>query len=94
MYLHNAQVCNQGILKIQQNSSNNIRSTFVLESLLISRNERESNLNRILLRLGGFYLRMAFLGAIGHIMGGFGLQVHMFGGKAVSTAVMGHFLMD
>ena len=74
--------------------------------LLIVRNEQESDLNKIVLRLGGFHLQMSFLGAIGHIMGGSGLQellecvyapnavVHMLSGKAVSRAVRGHFLVE
>lgn len=49
---------------------------------------------------------MSFLGTIGHIMGGSGLQellecvyapnavVHMLSGKAVSRAVRGHFLVE
>lgn len=73
------------------------------KALLITRNERESDLNRIVIRLGGFHLQMSFLGAIGHIMSGSGLQellecvyasnavVHMLSGKAVSRAVRGHF---
>lgn len=76
------------------------------KALLITRNERESDLNRIVIRLGGFHLQMSFLGAIGHIMGGSGLQellecvyapnavVHMLSGKAVSRAVRGHFLVE
>lgn len=75
MHLHNAQARNQGIFKIQQNNSNNLRSSPALESLLIFWKERESNLNinRIVLRLGGFYLQIGFLGVVGHIMGGLGL---------------------
>ena len=49
---------------------------------------------------------MSFLGCIGHLMAGSGLQellelvyakkavIHMLSGKAVSRAIRGHFLVD
>ena len=55
-----------------------------------------SDLNDIILRLGGFHAEMSFLGAIGHLMAGSGLRelmefiyasnavVHMFSGKAIA----------
>jgi hypothetical protein len=58
------------------------------------------------IRLGGFHTQMSFLGSIGHLMDGSGLQEllevvyasntvgHMLSGKAVSRAVRGHLLVD
>ena len=66
----------------------------------------DSNLKHIVLRLGGFHMEMSFLGSIGHLMAGSGLQElletvyasntvsHMMTGKAVSRAVRGHMLVD
>ena len=65
-----------------------------------------SYLRNIVLRLGGFHTEMSFLGSIGHIMAGSGLQEllelvyaqnavgHMLSGKAISRAVRGHLLVD
>ena len=65
-----------------------------------------SHLKSIVLRLGGFHIEMSFLGCIGHLMAGSGLQellelvyaknavMHMLSGKAVSRAIRGHFLVD
>ena len=65
-----------------------------------------SHLKSIMLRLGGFHIEMSFLGCIGHLMAGSGLQellelvyaknavMHMLSGKAVSRASRGHFLVD
>ena len=58
------------------------------------------------LRLGGFHTEMSFLGSIGHLMMGSGLQdlletvytpnavTHMLTGKAIARAVRGLFLID
>ena len=66
----------------------------------------DSDLKHIVLRLGGFHMEMSFLGSIGHLMAGSGLQEllevvyasntvsHMLTGKAVSRAVRGHILVD
>ena len=66
----------------------------------------KSPLKSIILRLGGFHTLMSFLGSIGHIMEGSGLQhileqvydpctvKHMFSGKAYARAVRGHFLLS
>jgi len=68
--------------------------------------EPRSPLKKIVLRLGGFHTEMSFLGTIGYIMSGSGLQdvlqsiyapnavTHMLTGKAVSRAIRGHFLVD
>ncbi len=65
-----------------------------------------SDLRNIVLRLGGLHTEMSFLGSIGHLMGGSGLQEvlgvvyaentvsHMLSGKAISRAVRGHLLVD
>ena len=60
----------------------------------------------IILRLGGLHTEMSFLGAIGHLMGGSGLQdlleviyadtavSHILTGKAISRAIRGHILVE
>lgn len=60
----------------------------------------------IVCRLGGFHLMMSFLGSIGSMMKGSGLEealekaygqnvvVSMLSGKAISRAVRGHFMVD
>ena len=65
-----------------------------------------SHLKGMVLRLGGFHMQMSFLGSIGHLMAGSGLQErievvftgnalrHMLTGKAISRAVRGHMLVD
>lgn len=77
------------------------------KALNIIQNEPSgSDLKSIVLRLGGFHIEMSFLGCIGHLMAGSGLQellelvyaknavIHMLSGKAVSRAIRGHFLVD
>ena len=62
-----------------------------------------TELNQVVLRLGGFHMQMSFLGSIGHLMAGSGLQevlevvyaethavTHMMTGEAVSRAIRGH----
>ena len=73
---------------------------------IINGSSGTSPLRKIVLRLGGFHTEMSFLGSIGHLMMGSGLQdlletvyapnavIHMFTGKAVARAVRGHFLID
>ena len=65
-----------------------------------------SDLKGMVLSLGGFHMQMSFLGSIGHLMAGSGLQElldvvlagnalrHMLTGKAISRAVRGHVLVD
>ena len=78
-----------------------------LKALMIVRSEpQDSELKSIVLRLGGLHTEMSFLGCIGHIMAGSGLQEvlelvyaknavgHMLTGKAVARAVRCHFLVD
>lgn len=64
-------------------------------------------MKQIVLRLGGLHTEMSFLGSIGHLRRGSGLQElleviiyasnsvgHMLCGKAISRAVRGHLLVD
>ena len=65
-----------------------------------------SDLKDIILRLGGFHAEMSFLGCIGYLMAGSGLQevleliyasnavVHMLSGKAIARAVRAHLIVD
>jgi hypothetical protein len=77
------------------------------KALLIVLNEPgDSDMKSIVLRLGGLHIQMSFLGCIGHIMAGSGLQdvlelvyaknavVHMLSRKAIARAIRGHFLVD
>ena len=77
------------------------------KALTVILNESEnSDLHSIVLKLGGFHTLMSFLGSIGHLMDGSGLNDilevayapnavgHMLSGKAYSRAVRGHFLVD
>jgi hypothetical protein len=60
----------------------------------------------IVIRLGGFHTLMSFLGSIGHLMRGTGLEEvmglifgpntveHIFSGKAYARAVRGHFIVQ
>lgn len=66
----------------------------------------DSEMRSIVLRLGGFHTEMSFVGSIGHIMAGSGLQelletiyanntvTHMLNGKAIQRAVRGLLLVD
>jgi len=73
---------------------------------IVAMAEVSSPLKKTVLRLGAFHTQMSFLGTIGHIMSGSGLEellqvvyapnavTHMMSGKAVSRATRGHFLVD
>ena len=66
----------------------------------------ESDLKSVVRRLGAFHTQMSFLGSIGHIMKGSGLQEvleliyadnavsHILSDKAVQRAIRGHFLIN
>ena len=66
----------------------------------------ESDLKRVVLRLGAFHTQMRFLGSIGHLMKGSELQEvleliyadnavsHILHGKAVQRTIRGHFLVN
>ena len=74
--------------------------------MIVDSEPPDSPLRTIVLRLGGFHCEMSFLGCIGKLMSGSGLEqvlevafarnsvTHMLSGKAVSRAVRGHFLVD
>ena len=77
------------------------------KATIIMENEpQNSKLKNIVLRLGGFYTQMSYLGCIGHIMTKSGLEEiletiyaksvnpHILSGKAVSRAVRAHFLVE
>lgn len=61
---------------------------------------------KIVVRLGGFHTLMSFVGSVGRLMEGSGLEIlletiygrntvtHIFSGKAISRALRGHFLVD
>ena len=73
---------------------------------IIRSQPNDTELNQIVLRLGGFHMQMSFLGSIGHFMAYSGLQellevvfagnmvTHMMTGKAVSRAISDHLLAD
>ena len=66
----------------------------------------ESDLKRVVLRLGAFHTQMSFLGSIGHVLKGSGPQKvlklifaddavsHILSAKAVQQAIHGHFLVN
>lgn len=77
------------------------------KSLLMIQDEPASSpLKNIVLILGGFHMQMSFLGSIGHLMTGTGLEecletvyasnsvTHMLSGKSIQRAVRGHFLVN
>ena len=66
-----------------------------------------SKIKNTVLRLGGFHCQMSFLGCMGKLMGGSGIEnildvanfaqnpiPYILSGKAVSRACMAHFLFD
>ena len=77
------------------------------KALTITQQEPEgSPLKSVVLMLGGLHTRMSFLGSIGYIMAGSGLEdmlelvyaknttIHMLSGKAIARAIRGHLLID
>ena len=71
--------------------------------------QEDSPLRSVILRLwggGGFHIMMSFLGSIGHLMAGTGLQellevifagntvAHILSGKAVARAIRDHLLLE
>ena len=66
----------------------------------------DSDVKSIVIRLGGFHTQISYLGAIGNIMAGSGLQEvlecvyasntvgHMLSGKAIARAIRGHILVS
>jgi hypothetical protein len=67
---------------------------------------KESDLKSIVLRLGGLHTEMSFLGSVGYLMSGSGIEQvletifagntveHILSGKAIARAVRGHLLID
>lgn len=77
------------------------------KSRTIIENEPVSScIKGVVICLGGFHMKMSFLGTIGHIMSGTGLDValaqvyaentviHMLSGKAYARAIRGLFMVD
>lgn len=73
---------------------------------IIENEPMSSPIKRIVVCLGGFHLKMSFLGTIGHLMAGTGLDVvlsqvyaentvnHMLSGKAYARALRGYLMVD
>ena len=71
---------------------------------IVASADPDSDLAKVVVKLGGFHLLMSYLGTIGHIMSGSGLEelwallyaqntvVHMFSGTAYARALRAHFL--
>ena len=97
----------------EQSGKNNVTPVVTFDqplfwkaTTIINNSPVTSPLRKVVLRLGGFHTEMSFLGSIGHIMMGSGLQelletvyapnavTHMLTGKAVARAIRGHFLVD
>ena len=74
--------------------------------MIVESQPGSSELHSVIVRLGGFHAEMSFLGSIGHLMKGSGIEDllkviyesntvdHILSGKAVSRAVRGHFIVD
>ena len=74
--------------------------------LITATEPANSDLRNIVLCLVGFHTKMSFLGSIGHLMAGSGLQelfeliyapnavVHMLAGKALARAVRAHLTIE
>ena len=73
---------------------------------IISTEPANSDLRKVILRLGAFHTQMSFLGSIGHLMAGSGLREvleliyasnavdHILTGKAIARAVRAHLIVD
>jgi hypothetical protein len=76
------------------------------KAMKIVKSNRNQDISRIIVKLGGFHTMMSFIGSIGHIMDGSGLQevleqiyasdsvVHMLSGKAIARAIRGLFIVE
>lgn len=74
--------------------------------LIIQNEHKESPLKEFVLLLGGFHTQMSFLGTIGHLCEGLGLEEilgkiyatnsvpYLMNGKAYSRAIRGYFMID
>ena len=75
-------------------------------SMIIDSEPNDSHLKSIILRFGGLHMERSFLGSIGYLVAGSGLQEilavvyagnavkQMLSGKAIARAVGGHLLVD
>lgn len=75
-------------------------------TIVVEAEQQNNDLKKLILRLGGFHTQMSFLGSMGHLMSGTGLEYllgniyapttvgHMLTGKAYARAVRGHFLVE
>lgn len=73
---------------------------------ILEKEPSSSPIKRVVLCLGGFHMKMSFLGTIGHIMSGTGFDVvlaqvyaensvmHMMSGKAYARAIRGFLMVD
>lgn len=73
---------------------------------IIQTEPADSDLRKVILRLGAFHTEMSFLGTIGHLMAGSGLRElleliyasnavdHILTGKAIACAVRAHLIVD
>lgn len=73
--------------------------------LIIEAEPETSPIKKIILMLGGFHMKMSYLGCIGYLMTGSGLQetleqiyapnsvVKMLNGKAVARSIRGHLIL-
>ena len=73
---------------------------------IIQTEPADSDLRKVILRLGAFHTEMSFLGTIGHLMAGSGLRElleliyasnavdHILTGKAIARAVRAHLIVD
>ncbi|CAH3177828.1 unnamed protein product [Porites lobata] len=73
---------------------------------IIQTEQADSDLRKVILRLGAFHTEMSFLGTIGHLMAGSGLRElleliyasnavdHILTGKAIARAVRAHLIVD
>ena len=76
-----------------------LTASFSARLLIVEGSQEDSPLRSVILRLGGFHILMSFLGSIGHLMAGTGLQEllevifagntvsHILSGKAVARAI-------
>jgi hypothetical protein len=74
--------------------------------MIIANSDYSSPIRQIVLKLGGFHTLMSFIGCIGQLMKGLGLQdllnlvyatntvPHMLSGMAISRAIRGLFLVE
>lgn len=77
---------------------------FSKASRIVALSEPDGELQSVVVRLGGFHLLMSFMGAVGNIMAGSGLEelwatvyaktsvIHMVTGHAYARALRAHFL--